>query len=398
MTHDDAPEQLMWSAEALESFEFIKRELRSSPALGLPDYRHSEEGTDQLPITASKGTRNCSRTRPDHKRSPCRGHPLLTYGATLPPLPDDGSPHHDCSQVVRHAEKPQEDLDYLPLEDPDLVIDTDGSSKVVGEERKSGYAVITDTDILEACPIHARYSAQAAELIALIRVSAGANIAHATLVERLVNSTHLPAAKVERMNQQLKSQLGKLCKTAGLKCVNALPLVLHNIRGCPRGNLNLSPYAAGSQNISLDEKIHSFQPGDWVLTKTYHKVPLEPTWEGPYQVLRTTPTSLKVAEKLAWLHHTRCKAALPPTDATDQDDIPTIYATPPQPRDDSDSEDLPRTGPVWGTDRAQQTGPVQQTGPAPPTTTTHRTSEILPTADDQGRPPICLLLRKTTLL
>uniref|UniRef100_A0A670JY99 Reverse transcriptase/retrotransposon-derived protein RNase H-like domain-containing protein n=1 Tax=Podarcis muralis TaxID=64176 RepID=A0A670JY99_PODMU len=39
MTHDSAPDQLQWTAEALEAFECIKRELRSSPALGLPDYR-----------------------------------------------------------------------------------------------------------------------------------------------------------------------------------------------------------------------------------------------------------------------------------------------------------------------------------------------------------------------
>ncbi|CAI5799434.1 Hypothetical predicted protein [Podarcis lilfordi] len=254
------------------------------------------------------------------------------------------------------------------------------------------------------------------------------------------------------MNQQLKSQLGKLCKDSGIKWVNALPLVLHNLRACPRGNLNLSPYellfgrpspvyntqfppselevgeseltkyiiqlqkqlivlhryAAGSQNIPLDENIHPFQPGDWVLAKTYQKVPLQPTWEGPYQVLLTTPTSVKVAEKSAWLHHTRCKPASPPDSATDN----APYSTPPQPAgDDTDAEANQQTGPDRGTHRAQQPGPDRgtnralqtgpdrgtnralQTGPASTPTPTHWTSEIVTTTDNREQPPIRLQLR-----
>uniref|UniRef100_A0A670K5J9 Murine leukemia virus integrase C-terminal domain-containing protein n=1 Tax=Podarcis muralis TaxID=64176 RepID=A0A670K5J9_PODMU len=256
------------------------------------------------------------------------------------------------------------------------------------------------------------------------------------------------------MNQQLKSQLGKLCKDSDIKWVNALPLVLHNLRACPRGNLKLSPYellfgrpspvyntqyptselevgeseltkyviqlqrqlillhkyAASSQNIPLDENVHPYQPGDWILAKTYHKIPLQPTWEGPYQILLTTPTSVKVAEKTAWLHHTRCKPASVPEPAAD--DSP--YSTPRRPPDnDSDTEDAQQTGPARGTNRAQQTGPdrgtnraqqtgpdrgtnrAQQTGPDQPLSSTHWTSEIIPAPDHNNQPPIRLKLRKT---
>ncbi|CAI5780735.1 Hypothetical predicted protein [Podarcis lilfordi] len=257
MTHDNAPEQLEWSAEALEAFESIKRELRSSPALGLPDYR-------------------------------------------------------------------------LPF------------SLFVHENKGVASDVLTQ-------PFQGR------------------------------------------------------------NCWDSQDAV----------------YAAGSQNIPLDENIHSFQPGDWVLMKTYHKVPWQPTWEGPYQVLLTTPTSLKVAEKSAWLHHTRCKPALPPNDVTNRDDTPVTHTTPPQPADDNtDSEEPQQIGPVRGTNRAQQTGPTQgtnraqqtgpargmnraqQTGPTPPPTATgpppppaatHWTSEIVPTTDNRERPPIRLRLHKALL-
>ncbi|CAI5797312.1 XP_028568777.1uncharacterized protein LOC114588027 [Podarcis lilfordi] len=39
MTRQDHPDTLVWEEEAYKSFERLKRELRSAPALGLPDYR-----------------------------------------------------------------------------------------------------------------------------------------------------------------------------------------------------------------------------------------------------------------------------------------------------------------------------------------------------------------------
>ncbi|CAI5786771.1 Hypothetical predicted protein [Podarcis lilfordi] len=367
MTHDNAPDHLQWTAEALEAFESIKRELRSSPALGLPDNRlpfslfvHENKGVASGVLTQPFQGRNrpvayyslqldttvmgnvgCLRAAAaaalllEKVQETVLGHELTVNvphavatllslqgcqrftiqrlnkyeaillspsnvtikrvnslnPATLLPLPDDGTPHHDCSQVVRHAEKPREDLDYLPLSNPDLIL-----------------------------------------------------------------------------------------------------------------------YAAASQNIPLDENIHPFQPGDWILAKTYQKVPLQPTWEGPYQVLLTTPTSVKVAEKSAWLHHTRCKPASPPDPTSD--DAP--YSTPPQPAEgDADIEVALQTRPDRGTHRAQQTGPDRgthralqtgpdrgthralQTGPASTSAPTHWTSEIVPTTDNQEHPPIRLRLHKT---
>ena len=41
-------------------------------------------------------------------------------------------------------------------------------------------------------------------------------------------------------------------------------------------------------------KPHCFQPGDWVLVKRHHRETLELRWKGPYVVILTTPTTLKV--------------------------------------------------------------------------------------------------------
>ncbi|XP_033020896.1 uncharacterized protein LOC117055470 [Lacerta agilis] len=65
---------------------------------------------------------------------------------------EDGTPHHDCTQIVRQAEKPREDLDHLPLQNPDLILYTDGSSKIVEGERKTGYSVVSDFEVVEAEP------------------------------------------------------------------------------------------------------------------------------------------------------------------------------------------------------------------------------------------------------
>lgn len=56
-----------------------------------------------------------------------------------------------------------------------------------------------------------------------------------------------------------------------------------------------------------DGKSHSLQPGDWVVIKKFQRRGLEPRFEGPYQVLLTTPTSVKIEGKISWVHASHCK-------------------------------------------------------------------------------------------
>uniref|UniRef100_A0A452ILJ7 Murine leukemia virus integrase C-terminal domain-containing protein n=1 Tax=Gopherus agassizii TaxID=38772 RepID=A0A452ILJ7_9SAUR len=48
---------------------------------------------------------------------------------------------------------------------------------------------------------------------------------------------------------------------------------------------------------------------DWVYVKEWKIEPLQPQWAGPFQVLTTSHTAIRVRERDTWIHHTRIKLA-----------------------------------------------------------------------------------------
>ncbi|KAM4707141.1 protein NYNRIN-like [Discoglossus pictus] len=75
-----------------------------------------------------------------------------------------------------------------------------------------------------------------------------------------------------------------------------------------------TPYHPQS-NSEVITGTHQLLPGDWVLVKKFvRKTSLEPRYEGPFQVLLITATSVKLEGKTTWVHASHCKKVPPPDD------------------------------------------------------------------------------------
>ncbi|XP_060105134.1 uncharacterized protein LOC132578666 [Heteronotia binoei] len=162
------------------------------------------------------------------------------------------------------------------------------------------------------------------------------------------------SGKCERANRSIKAQLSKLCQETSLKWPDALPIALFRLRCLPKKGLKLSPYeivfgrpppivkgikadpaqignlvwfqeiqslgkamnavskyVLETLPLQVHNPVHPFQPGDTVWVKVWRSQPLQPKWRGPFTVLLSTPTAIKVQGLPRWIHWTHVKRAAP---------------------------------------------------------------------------------------
>ncbi|XP_060222450.1 protein NYNRIN-like isoform X1 [Meriones unguiculatus] len=175
------------------------------------------------------------------------------------------------------------------------------------------------------------------------------------------------SGQVERMNRTLKETLTKLTLETGADWVMLLPFALYRVRNSPY-QLGLTPFeilygmpAPIIPNLKTDAiaemdeddllfrvkatqwahkhvwpklralyeagpvpEPHKFRPGDWVFVKRFRQNTLEPRWKGPYIILLTTPTAIKVDGIAAWIHYSHARPANPFS-------VPEDYLTPAAP-------------------------------------------------------------------
>ncbi|KAK1332175.1 hypothetical protein QTO34_007861, partial [Cnephaeus nilssonii] len=233
----------------------------------------------------------------------------------------EGTPEHDCLEALE--------------ENLDLVLFIDGSSFLDEGKRGARYAVVSDFEIIEAQALPEGWSAQRAELRPLARalnltkdkcanIYTDSRYAFATL--------HIHGAIYKERG--LLTARGKAIKNQNeiLKLLEAVwepkEVAVIHCRGHQKGK---DPVSEGSRRADTAARLAAKErvTPSWVMlapelpeppkytpqeewaqregvwVKDWKKEPCKPTRKGPYPVILTTPSALKVAGLNTWIRPSR---------------------------------------------------------------------------------------------
>ncbi|XP_073523431.1 uncharacterized protein [Phyllobates terribilis] len=104
------------------------------------------------------------------------------------------------------------------------------------------------------------------------------------------------SGKVERLNGTLKLKIQKAKEETGKPWTECLLLALFSIRYTP--SIITDPESMSGT--------HDLKPGDWVVLKRHVRKSLDSRFDGPFLVLLTTATLVKLEGKSTWIHASHC--------------------------------------------------------------------------------------------